>query len=284
MKISIITPSYNQGIFIEKTIKSVLNQDYSDFEYLIYDGGSTDKTTEVLQEYSSKLYWISEKDNGQAHAVNKGIMKSSGDIIGWLNSDDIYYPGTLEKVADFFKAHPNIDILYGNACHIDREDKPFEDYPTQQWSIEQLKETCFICQPTVFFRKNIFKKYGLLREDLNYCMDYEYWLRLSKENVQFGFIPEKLAGSRMYQDNKTLGARIKVHAEINDMFQELFGEVPTRWVINYAHVQIENKIDRNVQPKRFLFYLILISLWSSFKWNKKITPELRGVLKGWCFS
>ncbi len=284
MKISIVTPSYNQGIFIEKTIQSVLNQDYSDFEYLIYDGGSTDKTTEVLQKYSSKLYWISKKDNGQAHAVNKGIMKSSGDIIGWLNSDDIYYPGTLEKVADFFKAHPNIDILYGNASHIDLEDQPFEDYPTQQWNIEQLKETCFICQPTVFFRKTIFEKHGLLREDLNYCMDYEYWLRLSKENVQFGFIPEKLAGSRMYQDNKTLGARIKVHAEINDMFQQLFGEVPTRWVINYAHAMLENKIDRNIQPKRFLFYLILISLWSSFKWNKRITPELGRLLMAWCFS
>src|ERR1700720_4624543 len=118
-KISVVTPSFNQRRFIERTIRSVLDQGYPALEYWVFDGGSTDETVAILQRYTDELRWISEKDRGQSHAVNKGLRASSGEIIGWLNSNDVYYPETLAAVAARFRAEPEIDLVYGAANHID---------------------------------------------------------------------------------------------------------------------------------------------------------------------
>ena len=128
MKVSIITPSYNQGRFIERTLQSVARQNAPGFEieHVVFDGGSTDNTLDVLRRYSSSVRCVSKKDNGQADAVNQGIRATDGEIIGWINSDDIYYLGAIAKVVNFFQTHPQIDIIYGMADHIDEEDNTFE--------------------------------------------------------------------------------------------------------------------------------------------------------------
>lgn len=280
MKVSIVTPSYNQGQFIERTLQSVASQTGAEIEHVVFDGGSTDNTVEVLKNFSPPVRWVSKKDKGQTDAVNQGIRATDGEIIGWLNSDDIYYPGAIARVVEYFARHPEVDVVYGMADHIDLDDRAFENYPTEPWDFERLQETCFICQPALFFRRRVVEQHGLLDESLNYCMDYEYWLRLGKASVRFAYLEEKLAGSRLYADNKTLGARVKVHKEINDMLKEKFGRVPDRWLFNYAHTKTEN-INRKESPLFFLIKLVLTSTYASLRWNHEISKNMMVTLNQW---
>ncbi|MBA3537281.1 MAG: glycosyltransferase [Tatlockia sp.] len=280
MKISIITPSYNQGQFIERTLLSVANQG-GEIEHVVFDGNSSDNTVEILKKTTSLSHWVSEKDKGQTEAVNKGILATRGEIIGWLNSDDVYYPGAIAAVLDFFNKNLDVDVVYGMADHIDVNDKAFETYPTEPWNFKRLKDVCFICQPALFFRRRIVEKYGLLDETLNYCMDYEYWLRLGKAGVRFAYLEKKLAGSRLYAENKTLGAKVKVHREINNMFKAKFGKVPTSWLFNYANAVVENKIVRENNPIRYLYAILISTIQSSFHWNKTISFEFMKIVTRW---
>jgi glycosyltransferase involved in cell wall biosynthesis len=280
MKVSIVTPSYNQGRFIERTLQSVASQSGAEIEHVVFDGGSTDNTVEILKRFSSPVRWVSKKDKGQTDAINMGIKATDGEIIGWLNSDDIYYPGAIARVAAFFQANPEVDVVYGMADHIDVEDRPFESYSTEPWHFERLKDTCFICQPALFFRRRIVEKHGILNEALNYCMDYEYWLRLGKAGVRFSYLEEKLAGSRLYAENKTLGAKVKVHKEINDMFKNLFGQVPDRWLFNYAHARMD-VIDRERFRILFLSGIALLSVSASLKWNRQVSVPMIKRLRSW---
>jgi glycosyltransferase involved in cell wall biosynthesis len=286
MQVSIITPSFNQGQFIERTLKSVAMQRDSlpedvKLTHIVYDGASTDNTTQILSSFKPEIRWFSEADDGQAHAVNKGLLNTDGDIIGWLNSDDIYYPDAIKKVVDFFNANPEIDVVYGMADHIDIFDKPFESYPTEVWNSERLKECCFICQPALFFRSNVLKKVGLLDESLNYCMDYEFWVRLACAGITFAYLEEKLAGSRMYEENKTLSSRIPVHKEINNMLKKSLGYVPMRPIINYAYAIVNEEIIKNDKPVKFAFRIFIVSTHASYIWNGGIIKFLRKALAHW---
>jgi glycosyltransferase involved in cell wall biosynthesis len=284
MKISIITPSYNQGQFIERTLQSVASQTAPgvEIEHVVFDGGSTDSTVEILKRFSPSVRWVSKQDKGQTDAVNQGICATDGEIIGWLNSDDIYYPGAIARVVAYFEANPEADAVYGMADHIDLEDRAFEAYPTEPWSFERLHQTCFICQPALFFRRKVVDDYGLLDESLNYCMDYEYWLRLGLNNVRFDYLEEKLAGSRLYADNKTLGSRVKVHKEINDMLKKRLGKVPDQWLFNYAHVVVRNRQDNSMHPsKKVKLELAIRSLLGALRWNHGVTKAMGQTLLSW---
>ncbi len=281
LRLSIVTPSYNQGRFIERTIKSVLDQDYKPSEYFVFDGGSQDETVSILEKYDEHIDWSSEPDKGQTDAVNKGLKKATGDVIGWLNSDDIYYPGCFKAVMCVFEQNPDVEVVYGNAYHIDEQDHDFESYYTEDWNVERLKENCFICQPTVFFRKSVVERFGLLDESLNFCMDYEYWLRLALVGLKFKRLDQYLAGSRLYEENKTLGERVKVHAEINDMLKKKLGAVPERWLSNYAHVMVDTNTTIKRESIIFPFVLPWYLLRASWRWERdiyKITSRVSGVI------
>ncbi len=281
-RLSIVTPSYNQGRFIERTIESVLSQRFSGkLEYFVMDGGSTDETIAVLRKYNGRLSWVSEKDGGQAEAVNKGLSRSTGDIIGWLNSDDVYYPGAFTAVCEAFDADPTLDVVYGDANHIDENDEFIESYPTEEHDFTRLMDTCYFCQPAVFFRKSVVDRFGPLNARLQYCMDYEYWIRLASVGAKFGRVRNVLAGSRLYAQNKTLGSRVRVHSEINDMLRRNARRVPDKWLSNYAHVVLDERGVSRADAVRFPLLVSLSCIYSALKWNRRISPEMASNIRLW---
>ena len=208
-KISIITPSLNQGNSIERTIKSVIEQDYPNLEYIVIDGGSTDETVDILKKYDRKLQWISEKDEGQSDAINKGIKLATGDIIAYLNSDDMYEKNTLRKVADLFIAHPSIMWLTGICRIVDEYDREirravtgYKNFFLSHYSYNILLVTNFISQPATFFRREVIEEIGLFDVKHHLVMDYDYWLRIGRRYIP-GIINEPLAMFRVYRDSKT---------------------------------------------------------------------------------
>lgn len=176
-KISIVTPSFNQGQYIEQTILSVLNQDYPNLEYIVIDGGSTDNTVEVLKKYKDRLtYWISEPDSGQSEAINKGLRRCTGDIFNWLCSDDYLEPGALHAVAALFLAS-RPDIVAGRARLLFPDQPPAFSITTVQDNLEEMIYKAHICQPSTFFRMKVVQQLGPLNPKLHYMMDAEWWLK-----------------------------------------------------------------------------------------------------------
>jgi glycosyltransferase involved in cell wall biosynthesis len=281
-KVSVITPSYNQHRFIERTINSVLSQQFSgSLEFRVVDGGSRDGTVDTLKRYGSSLQWISEKDHGQAEAVNKGLAQATGNVIGWLNSDDIYYPDAIATACQIFDSHPEVDVVYGNANHIDEYDRILDAYPTEAWNFDRLLETCYLCQPAVFFRRRVIDRFGPLDENLHFCLDYEYWIRIGGAGAKFFWVQHVLAGSRLYPETKTLGSRIRVHREINDMVHRYAGRVPDRWLFNYAHAVLDEKRIPRSDRVRFPLLLSAISVYASLRWNQRISSSLSATTRAW---
>ena len=265
--ISVITPSFNQGAFINDTLESVAQQSHPALEHLIFDGGSSDQTISVLRTWGNRVRWISEPDGGQADAVNRGLRVAQGDLIAWINSDDVYEPDAFARVAERFATDPDLDVVYGMADHIDVAGEPFEAYPTALWDPELLLHVCFICQPALFFRRRVLAKVGLLNPDLRYCMDYEYWLRLAAAGCRFTFLPHKLASSRLYATNKTLADRPAVHREMAEMLLATTGHVPLRWVVAYANHTAASRWNPERHPWRYRRDLAWLALRHQWMWN-----------------
>jgi glycosyltransferase involved in cell wall biosynthesis len=281
LSVAAVTPSYNQGRFIGRTIDSVLSQGVADLEYVVMDGGSTDETVAVLESYGDRLRFVSRPDKGQPDAVNKGLAATSGEIIAWLNSDDVYYPGALQAVLEVFEKNTDVDVVYGDADHIDVDDAVIEPYPAEPYDLERFKTRCIICQPAAFFRRRVVERFGALDLRWQYTLDYEFWLRLAKGGAVFAYLPRKLAGSRFYPQTKTSGARLKVHAEINDMLRHTFGRVPDRWLCNYAHALVEEKWRLGKGSLLATPALAAASLGASLRWNRGVTLSLARTVASW---
>ncbi len=230
-KISVITPSYNQGRFLEECIQSVLGQKYPNLEYIIIDGGSTDNSLEVIKKYESEItYWISEKDNGQSNAINKGFKKATGDIIAWLNSDDLYYGKSLWKIADIYNRHRDImgqtAFILGNGYRYKWPEKSLSRFCPKNiaFSRHVLAEGLdYILQPSVFVLRNAAEKVGYLDENLHYCMDWDWWYRLS-ENSKVVVTDHMLSMSREYEETKTSTGKMRRWVEIQKLTQKMSGK------------------------------------------------------------
>jgi len=207
MKFSIITPSYNQGAYIEETLLSVLNQDCDEIELIVIDGGSTDDTVDILSRYDERITWRSEPDNGQTDAINKGLRLCTGDVIGYLNSDDTYEPGTVRLVADYFAYRPETDMVFGDVNHIDPESNIIETIKPGPLDLEEyLCANFYLPQPTVFFRRGVFEEIGFFDDTLNLGMDLDYWLKVALK-FRIDYIPRVLANARIYPEAKSSAMR-----------------------------------------------------------------------------
>lgn len=205
MKVSVITPSFNQGHYIEATIRSILSQEFEgDLEYIVVDGGSTDGTVSVLRSFGDRIRWVSEPDNGLADAVNKGLGMATGEIIGWLNSDDLYLPGAIDRAVRHFDASPACRWLYGkcriigpDGREIYRNVTRYKNLLLRKFSVDRLLTENYISQPAVFFRRALIEEAGLLRTDLKFAMDYDLWLRFGRI-CEAGVIPHYLSEFRRH--------------------------------------------------------------------------------------
>jgi len=202
--VTIVTPSYNQGGFIRETIESVLAQDYPHVEHLIIDGGSTDETAGVVAEYSGRLGWVSESDRGQSDAINKGFRRAKGDIVCWLNSDDVLMPRAVSRAVAEFARDAELKAVYGDAYRIDREGELIGEFPKagppNLWKL--VYHSDYISQPTVFLRRRALDEVGYLDESLQWGMDWELFIRLGKRG-RIAYVPEIFASQREYDDTKT---------------------------------------------------------------------------------
>lgn len=201
-KISIITPSFNQGQFIEETIRSVLLQGYPNLEYIIIDGKSTDNSVEIIRKYEKWLtYWVSESDGGQSNAINKGLVRANGELVAWLNSDDTYYPGALQTIAVAFSKRPDIGLFYG-ACDLVDEKGLRIRTKGGPWDYARLLRRCYIGQPATFINKKLLGSMIYLDESLWQSLDWELWIRLGLLTSGH-FISVPLATARMWEGCKT---------------------------------------------------------------------------------
>ncbi len=202
MKISIIIPTYNCGQYIKKAIDSVLEQPYQDKELIIVDGDSKDNTLELLKSYGNKIKWISEKDNGQADAINKGFKMATGEIITWLNADDYYEPNIFEDITNNFKDYPEVVLLYGNCLSVYPDKKILNTPPNKITTRKMIRSGNYIYQPASFYRSETIKKINYLDEKLNYWMEYDLFIKLLKEGGGL-YINKVLANFTIRADQKS---------------------------------------------------------------------------------
>jgi glycosyltransferase involved in cell wall biosynthesis len=220
-KISIVTPTFNQGKYIEETILSVIGQQYPNLEYIIIDGGSTDGTIEIIKKYERYLaYWVSEKDKGQSHAINKGFNRATGDILGWLNSDDLYLPSTLSFIAGIIDVDQPA-IHFGNCNHFKETPQEYISYGSNvagAHANSKLTFSDYIIQPSSFWTTSTYKKAGPLREDLHYGFDWEWFLRAERSSVPFYPVSKCLSMYRFHADHKTGTGGTKRQQELSSIY------------------------------------------------------------------
>ncbi len=216
--ITIVTPSYNQGGYLAETIESVISQTGDFFiDYIIIDGKSTDNSVEIIKHYECLLQqggwpvtcrgityrWFSEKDKGQTDALMKGFNMARGEILAWINSDDTYLPGAVQAATDFFRDHPDTGLLYGDSHYCDATGAIIGRYRTREFALDTLASFNFICQPSAFFRRDVFEDVGGLDKTLHFAMDYDLWIRIAKR-FSCGYLPRFLSTYRLHEASKTI--------------------------------------------------------------------------------
>jgi glycosyltransferase involved in cell wall biosynthesis len=231
--VSLITPSYQQGRFLRQCIESVLGQDYSNIEYFVLDGGSTDESLSILKSYSARVKWVSEPDGGQSAAVNAGLRRAKGEIVGFINSDDWLKSGAVASAVRALLENPDVGVVYGQAGIVDESGNCLRQYPTQGFDADVLIQHCFISQPAAFWRRSLHVRFGYFSEEFDHTLDYEFWLRLMCGGVKFLHVPEEWACARQHTDAKSQRLRGDIFRQIRDLQLRHLGYCGRNWWEQY---------------------------------------------------
>jgi glycosyltransferase involved in cell wall biosynthesis len=205
--VSIVTPSFNQARYLEATIQSVLSQNYPRLEYIIVDGGSTDGSVDIIKKYESKLaWWVSEKDQGQTDAINKGFVHAKGNFLAWLNSDDTYEPNAISSAVKILQDDPEVGLVYGDANYINEGGRMIGRFPAAQTDLVRLRRGyVHIPQQAAFFRADLWRAVGPLDPSFYFAMDYDLWVRLAMRS-RLKYVPQMWANFRLHTSGKTISA------------------------------------------------------------------------------
>jgi glycosyltransferase involved in cell wall biosynthesis len=276
--ISIVTPSYNQAPFLEKTIRSVLEQDYPNLEYLIADGGSTDGSVEIIQKFSHKLaWWVSEKDSGQAEAINKGLHRARGEFVAWVNSDDFYEPGAVAEAVTALQQNPDVAFVFGKVKVVDPSQRVLNNLSYGDWSLRDLMAFRIIGQPAVFIRKSVLDQVGLLDTSFHFLLDHQLWLRLAQASGM-KYVPLRWAVAHYHEDCKNLAQAAEFGKEALRIVEWMRGDSKFRDQFNLYSKKIEAGAER-----LNAFYLVeareyrsaFKAYWRSFMLNPAMTSSER---------
>ena len=235
-KISLVTPSYNQGHFLEETILSVLTQRYPSLEYFIIDGASTDDSVEVMRRYDDRIdYWVSEPDKGQTEAINKGLARATGEIVSFINSDDVYRPGALHTVGRYFAEHPECMWICGTSLTFGLPDRApgIMDVPPMDNIAARLLIETFLPTPSMFWRRRAFEEFGLFDETLNYSFDLEHWMRMLVGGVEYHRIDRPLSAFRLHPSSKSVSLRERQEsdeARVRETYIPQLSPRERRWI------------------------------------------------------
>ena len=259
LKISIVTPSYNQGQYLEETIRSVLDQQYPNLEYIIMDGGSTDNSVDVIKKYESRIaHWESKPDGGQADAINKGFNMATGDILAWLNSDDYYTPGTLKQVSGLF-APGDLKIVFGECVlYQEKSGKEKSSRVFEYAQSHHIELSDYIIQPSSFWTKKTWDLVGNLNVDLAYTFDWEWFIRAKRKGVHLHPVDKALSVYRYHEQHKTGTGGNKRDEEIASIYREFHTELLSQKYMLRRTMQ--NKILRSNKLNRIIGWIGLSGL------------------------
>ncbi|NWG08295.1 MAG: glycosyltransferase [Chloroflexi bacterium] len=200
--VSIVTPSFNQARYLEQTLRSVLEQDHPRLEYIVIDGASKDGSVEIIRKYQNRFaFWVSEKDSGQAEAINKGLSRANGGIVAWLNSDDYYLPGTISSAVRVFEENPDVVLIYGDMLAVDERGRTINLLKYGQYSLQDLLCFQIIGQPSVFFRREALEKAGSLDTTFHFLLDHHLWIRIARQG-KILHVPQVWSAARYHAEAK----------------------------------------------------------------------------------
>jgi len=283
---SIVTPSYNQGGFLAETIESVIGQE-GDFvlDYIIVDGGSTDNSVAIIKHYDALLQngewqvkcrgitfrWLSERDKGQTDALMKGFRMATGEVLAWLNSDDTYLPGALQTAAGFFHGHPETGLLYGESHYCDTAGRIIGRYRTEEFDFEILAWFNFICQPSTFFRRDVFEAVGRLDETLHFAMDYDLWVRIGTR-FPCRYLPQFLSKYRLHEASKTINDQTLISNCEEGLAVAIrhFGWAPLTRIFTLCRTTSKTCLPHFLSSSKLMVMVaaILCTIASSFRLNR----------------